>query len=131
MHKLKDSGIPRFFTAVDFLLIITLLAASAASIPVLQNGRPKILEIYRDNRLIATYPLSESREIEVKGPAGSMTISINQARADVTRSSCPHQICVKSSAIDKSGSQIVCAPNHILIQISSPKNGTGVDAIAR
>jgi hypothetical protein len=48
----------------------------------------------------------------------------------VLRADCPRQICVRAGAIRRSGQQIVCAPNHILIELET-SSGKGLDAITQ
>ena len=121
---------PRWAAIADIFIILIVLTVTLLTFPAISAIKPVNIAIYRDNRLIATYPLSVDRVISVPGSHGTMEITIKNGSASVTRSDCPHRICMKSGSIKKPYSQIVCAPNHILITVTSTGNDT-LDAIAR
>jgi hypothetical protein len=50
---------------------------------------------------------------------GPVEVSIKNGTVEIQKSSCNHQICVRTGAISNQYGQIVCAPNHILICIKS------------
>jgi hypothetical protein len=121
----------RIFTFYDLILIVLLIGASLFSIPYLHSVQPSTLIIYKDNNKYAQYPLNENREITVNGHLGHMTIEVLNGRARIVSSSCPKQICVNYGYIDKSFQQLICAPNHILIEIQSKNRNRVFDAIAK
>lgn len=118
------------FTWVDALIILIISAAAALTLPAFRTLTPDNVAIFKENRLIATYPLEENRNVIVKGFKGPVEVLIKNRMVSVIRSTCPHQICVKSGRISRPHAQIVCAPNHILVTITSSENDT-LDAIVR
>ena len=50
-----------------------------------------------------------------------MTLSIRNGSVCVLSSSCPKKICMRTGAVRLRGQQIVCAPNHILVEIETSK----------
>jgi hypothetical protein len=121
---------PRRFTPLDALLILALLCAGTAFIPFAASQAPASVVIYHDNRIVAEYPLSSRQEFYIKGESGGVTVRISNAAVSVVSSRCPRQICRHSSAIRRPFEQIVCVPNHLLIEIRSG-GGRDLDAIAR
>lgn len=121
----------RTVTFWDALIIILLLGASFGAIPVLNTYKPATVVIYRDNRPIAEYPLSENRKLTVEGHEGKMVVTIKNGKASIESSSCAKQVCVKSGEIALPFQQLICAPNHILVEIKAGKAGEGLDAVAR
>ena len=121
----------RIFTFYDFILILLLIGASLFSIPYLHGAQPSTLIIYKDNNKYAQYPLNENREITVNGHQGPMIIEILNGRTRIVSSSCPKQICVNYGYINKSFQQLICVPNHILIEIQSKNGNSMFDAIAK
>lgn len=122
----------RTFTVLDFLLILLAIGGAVSSIPIIQANQPSTVAIYKDNTLYAEYPLNEEREFLIKGHEGPMIIKIHNSHISVSSSTCRKQICVKSGAISKPFQQLVCAPNHVLIEIRSPKKAEErIDAITR
>lgn len=61
---------------------------------------------------------------------GKFTVQIENGHVSVPFSDCPNQICVKHSAISRSGECIVCIPNRAVIEIQG-SDATAPDAIAR
>ncbi len=122
----------RTVTLFDILLIVLIISAALFSFPIIQSHQPTTVVIYRDNTCIAEYPLGEDREVTVTGREGPISILIKDEHVSVQKSTCRKQICVKSGEIDKPYEQLVCAPNHILIEIRSPtKTEEKIDAIAQ
>lgn len=111
----------RTFTLLDFLLILLAISGAVSSIPLIQANQPSTIAIYKDNTLYAEYPLNEEREFSIKGHEGLMKIRIRDGHVSVCSSTCRKQICVRSGAISKPYQQLVCAPNHVLIEIHSHK----------
>jgi hypothetical protein len=116
----------------DIIVILALLAGCAFSIPLLSSNTPQIVDIYKDNNLVATYPLASDNIVSIEGINDTMTIAIRDAGVAVIGVHCPHRLCMQSGRITHQGQQIVCAPNHILITISgNPSAGEVPDGIAR
>jgi hypothetical protein len=112
-------------------VVIALCAAGALAFwPLFQSHRPATVAVFRDNEKIAEYPLSDSRTVTLRGRLGDITISIRDNGACVLRSTCPKQLCVHAGTIRQTGQQIVCAPNHILVELES-SSGKTVDAVAK
>ena len=122
----------RTFTWLDLLIIILAISGAVSSIPLIQENQPSTVAIYKDNTLYAKYPLGEERELSIQGYEGPMTIKIHNSHVSVSSSSCRKQICVRYGPASKPFQQVVCAPNHVLIEIRSPKKAEEkIDAIAR
>jgi hypothetical protein len=123
-HTLKS------FTILDFFVILSCLGGAFLFLPLMESHAPASVAIYRDNQRIARYPLSSSKEIILQGKEGKVTISIRSGSVRVLRADCPRQICVHAGAISRSGQQIVCAPNHLLIELET-SSGKDLDAITQ
>jgi hypothetical protein len=118
------------FTILDLLIILCCLGGSFLFWPLMESHAPACVAIYRDNQRIARYPLSSPKEITLQGKEGRVTISIHDGSVCVVSADCPKQICMRAGAIKRSGQQIVCAPNHILIELET-SSGKGLDAITQ
>ncbi len=118
------------FSWCDFVIISTLLIGVFLTFPAIRSLTPQTVLVYRDNQVIAEYPIDQNRTIDVHGKNGTMKIKILDRAVSVQSSPCPHQLCIRYGSISKPSSQIVCIPNHILITIDSRK-GEMLDAIAR
>jgi hypothetical protein len=118
------------FTVLDCIIILLCVGGAFLFFPLMESHAPAVVAIYRDNQRIARYPLSSPKEIAVQGKEGNVIISIRDESVRVVRADCPRQVCVHAGAIKHSGQQIVCAPNHILIELET-SSGKDLDAITQ
>ncbi|MFP4416091.1 MAG: NusG domain II-containing protein [Chitinivibrionales bacterium] len=123
--------IPKKFTPLDAFLILLLCASAALSVPMLLNAQPSSVRVYRDSKLIAEYSISQEKTVHLRGHIGQVTIRIEDESVHVTEAGCDKQLCVRSGKIDAPYEQIVCAPNHLLIEIAHSRKGDTLDAVAR
>ena len=120
----------RRFIWTDALIIVLIAASSALTISAFRNLAPDKVAIFRENRQIATYPLTEDRMVTVEGANGPVEIDIRNRTVSIVRADCPHGICIKTGSIGRPYRQIVCAPNHILVTITSSADDS-LDAIVK
>jgi len=78
---------------------------------------------------VLEYSLNDDRTIEVEGPLGTETVIIRDGKVWVSDSPCPEKICIKMGKKWRSGEQIVCVPNRVVIDILGENRS--FDAIAR
>jgi len=123
----------KVFAVGDAIVIVVLLSLAFGSAPFLfrNDMQPKRVEMLRDNRVLAVYPLDEDRTVEILGANGPMSICIEGSCAKVIKSNCPCGICMKSAPLRSPGSSIICVPNHIIVRIPSRSTAEKVDAIAQ
>ena len=124
LHSLRP------FLPLDALIIAACLAGAFAFWPFFQSLQPATVVVYRDNAKIAEYPLSVRKTVTIAGRNGNLTLSIHDNGVCVVSADCPKQICVHTGTIRQNGQQIVCAPNHILIELQS-SSGKAVDAVTQ
>ena len=97
----------------------------------MQSRRPSTVVVYRNDRVAARYPLARERKVTIEGARGSVDLAIDGHCARITRSSCRKQLCVQSKAIRTTGQQIICVPNHIVVEIEGREEAGDVDAVSR
>jgi len=115
---------------IDGVIIGIIIAGCLASLPLLNSLQPTNVLIYKENRVIATYPLNTDHTMTLSGTLGPVTIDIKNHSVAITASECPQHICQKAGAVRHPHSQIVCAPNHLLITITSADKDS-IDGVAR
>jgi hypothetical protein len=120
----------RSFTFLDGALIAVLVAGSLLFFPLLKNNPAGDVAVMRDNTTIATYPLSPDRLVFIRGSIGVMELEIKNKSVRVVSSTCPRQICLFAGRIGRAGQQIICSPNHVLIEVNSSRKD-GPDAVTR
>ncbi len=111
------------------ILIIFGLAVSALFLPVTGYESGDTVRISVDGKHYASYPLSEDREIEIKNGDRSNTVKIENGTVRMLHSDCKNQLCVKTGAVSRLRSNIVCLPNRVVIEIAN-ENGGDVDVIS-
>jgi hypothetical protein len=131
---LKHTPLPfRSFTVLDAVLVLALTAAAVAFIPFMRSLAPSTVVVFVDNVKFAEYPLDEPRIFSVPGRQGEVVVEVAERAARVYRATCPNQICVRTGRIRQPGQQIICVPNHVLIEIRSVR-GSGspeVDGVVK
>lgn len=90
-------------------------------------SQPGIALIYQKNKLVEEVGLDKNKTIALLG--GQMRIEVRDGKIRVLSSNCPQHICVNMGWIKYSGQTIVCAPNHILIEIK-PQGSSILDAVS-
>jgi hypothetical protein len=122
----------RSFAWFDTIIILFLATVVLAAFPFLSSIKPGKVVVYKDNSVIAEYPVTEGRVFEIAGADGPVKIRIDNGSVQVVSSSCAHQVCVNHGRISRPNSQIICVPNHILITIKpAVTSQQDFDAIAR
>jgi hypothetical protein len=120
----------RTISILDIIIILCLLAGAVAFWPLLSSHGPVTVVVFRDNLCVARYPLSSNRVFSVRGKIGVMKLSISGNSVRVSEATCPRGICVQSGAIHRRGQQIVCAPNHVLIELETSE-GSVIDGVTQ
>lgn len=75
------------------------------------------------------YPLSEDRDISVKGPAGTTYIRIENEEAFAVESPGPLRIIMQMGKISKQGEWLASLPNRVFVRIVSPSGDSSRDDI--
>jgi hypothetical protein len=117
--------------AIADAAIISIMACCvlATSNP-LKTSRPDRVVVFRQNSVVAEYPLEDDIAFSVGGKKGPVDIEIKNGVAVILHADCPKKICKQSGGISKSHEQLICAPNNILIEVQSSADDDDVDAIA-
>jgi hypothetical protein len=127
----RDTTGLRTFRILDGLLMLLALVAAVLFVPMARGGAPETVTVYRDDVLVAQYPLDHDGTFRVRGQTGPVEITIADGAVRVSRSTCPRQICVRSGTISHARQEIICAPNHLTVSIRSPSERGDLDAVAR
>jgi hypothetical protein len=119
----------RAFGIVDAVMIFVLICGTVVTASMLTSGRPDLVVVFRQNAVIARYPLGKDAAFTVSGSNGPVDIEINNGAVRIVHASCPRRVCKLSGGINTTHRQLICAPNNILVQIQSSKSGSGVDGV--
>ena len=127
----SSAGTVRACGPLDLLLALALAVGAAGFIPVMRASSPSTVIIKRDNSMIAHYPLTAECSLTVNGAEGTLDIRISKGSVEVTHAACRNQICVRTGPIRRPFQQIICAPNHIIVEIASSRVRDTIDAITQ
>ncbi len=90
----------------------------------------KGLEIRAGDKIVGRYSLSNHRLVKVQGRLGMTSVLIDNGRARIQSSPCPHKICCRMGDIGSEGGLLVCVPNEVLVTISG-EPVEDLDAVSR
>lgn len=62
--------------------------------------------------------LHRQQKVEVEGPLGITTISVEDGTVRFIDSPCPHRLCVKRGRVSRVGDLIACLPNGVVAKIT-------------
>lgn len=77
------------------------------------------VQIRLGNTVYGTYSLNQQREVLIKGPIGTTTISIMSGKARFSKSPCRNQYCVHQGWLSHAGQAALCLPNHLSLELIS------------
>lgn len=105
----------------DIILIGSLLLVAVVSLVCVLSTRRKdqYAKVYCQNELVLEINLSkkETEDYPIKGLKGEMIIHTEDGYVCVSKSTCPHQDCVRMGKVNTSNRPIVCAYNAVYIVI--------------
>jgi hypothetical protein len=110
--------------AGDWLVVLVAALVVAASFPLLWRGGPADRAVVRlDGRVVAEYPLTAAKRIEVVGPLGTTVVQIEPGRARVLADPGPRQYCVRQGWLTQANAIAICAPNHVSLALAGRQPG--------
>jgi hypothetical protein len=120
----------------DLIVVGTLTLVSsgfAIYLAIPKNSDEHIANVTRDSTALLSIDLSlendTAREITIQGVMTPMTLEVKKNAIRVKESGCRNQNCVYAGWVSDSNHPIVCAYNHVSIQIGASGNiihmGTG------
>jgi hypothetical protein len=119
-------------TLPDKLLIGGLVLLTLLSFPIIKHfqheGKLVVIEV--DGKLVGDFSLEEDRLIPVDGKLGTTRVEIVDNEVRVLDSPCPLKLCVKSGPISRSGENLICLPNRVVIRVKE-EGELPVDAVSR
>jgi len=116
----------RTLTAIDAALAAAMILGAVAAFAAAGSTRPDRVVVYRQNTVIAEYPLKDDISVKVNGKIGEVGIDIKNGTATISHATCPKGICKLSGAISNPNGRLICAPNNIMVRIL-PAGGGGED----
>lgn len=106
----------------DWFVIIASLMVTIYLFQTLWTSAPASqLQIRQADKIMGTYDLNQTRELQIHGPLGDSHISIHQGRVRFKQSPCTNQYCVHQGWLERAGQVAICLPNQISLQLIGEK----------
>lgn len=103
-------------------VVIVLIATAGLLLFIFNREQGSTVSVTVDGQQIASYPLSEDREVTIKTGNNDEHINIlviKDGKASISEADCPDKICVESRAVSFVGETVVCLPHKLVIEITN------------
>ncbi len=120
----------KFKNDIILAVVIVIIAAAGLLLFVLNREQGSTVLVKIDGAQIASYPLSENREIPIKTGDNDENINvlmIKDGKASISEADCPDKICVETRAVSFVGETVVCLPHKLVIEITNQNADGGLD----
>ena len=120
-------------TLGDGILLCSIIFFALLSFPLMPRWllfEGKVLEIRASDKLVGRYSLNNHKLIKVPGRLGTTSVLIENGRARIQSSPCPHKICCGMGDIGSEGGLLVCVPNEVIVAITG-EPAEHLDAVSR
>jgi len=120
-------------TLGDGILLCSIVFVALLSFPLMPRWMlpgGKVLEIRSGDKIVGRYSLNKHKLVKVPGRLGTTTVLIENGRARILSSPCPHKICCGMGDIGSEGSVLVCVPNEVIVTTNG-EPAEDLDAVSR
>lgn len=105
------------FRLFDLIVYAVVLAAAIFSIILLLQPKGATARISVDGTVVAELSLFNDIEKTYSCTGGEFEVVIKDGAVHIAENTCIEHICVKSGAISRVGSRIICIPNKVIIEV--------------
>jgi hypothetical protein len=120
----------KILKAGDFFIIIVAVALIVILFTKFFFSRPAEQQVKITGRSSQEYyELNEDRVVEVEGPLGITKVIIEDGEVWVENSPCREKICMRMGRIKRTGDQLICIPNRVVVEIEGDIEY--IDAVSR
>lgn len=115
----------------DLVLVLGVLLASVVLIVARDDDvAADQVRVEVDGVVLHELPLAEAQQLDVVGPLGLCTISIEPGRARVLAAPCRAQVCVRRGWLTAAGDVAACVPNRLLLRLRG-RGAPRLDGVSR
>ena len=109
-------------TLWDGLVALLVLAGAAALVLGFRPAPGNFLTatVVLDSVTLDAFPLTgaEAHTYEIPGAPYPITLEVEDGRVRVLHSDCPGHDCVRIGWVSRSGGQLVCLPNRLVVSVA-------------
>ena len=107
----------------DIIFALLLIVVFLSVFLIIRGGEEgTYITVSIDGVLEESYTLTENEQVINVGDGNVLTIINNEAY--MSYANCPDQVCVKKGKVSKSGEDIICMPNRVIVRV---EGGAGVE----
>jgi len=110
------------------VILITILILFLFNNYIFSGSKGEYVEISGED-FKKSFSLFENRVVNVNGQLGVTKVVIKNRKVWIEESPCREKICIKMGKISKTGEQVICVPNRILVEVKGKDKS--VDAVSR
>jgi len=116
--------------AVCGLVLLGALALAAFVRGGAHGATRAVVTVGRDE--VAVLSLAAPGVTTVEGKLGPVVLEVKGGAIRVTKSGCPHHVCIAMGAKSRSGDLLACAPNGLVVRLAGGAPGADApDAVSR
>lgn len=116
----------------DIIFLLGILLLSVVLFGLLQRNKTSekgaCAVVSVQGKEYGRYALQEDGVWEITGPLGTNLLEIKDGSARMEAAVCPDHYCIRQGVISKTGEQIICLPNSIIVEIVGGEE-TDLDAV--
>lgn len=107
----------------DIIFALLLIVVFLSVFLIIRGGKEgTYITVSIDGVLEESYTLTENEQVINVGDGNVLTIINNEAY--MSYANCPDQVCVTKGKVSKSGEDIICMPNRVIVRV---EGGAGVE----
>lgn len=100
----------------DWLFALLLVAIFLILFLIIRGGETgEYITVSVDGEIIGSYALTEKKQVVEIGESNVLIIINNEAY--MSNALCPDKICVERGRVSKSGEEIICMPNRVIVRV--------------
>lgn len=100
----------------DWLFALLLVAIFLILFLIIRGGETgEYITVSVDGKVIGSYALTGKEQVIEIGDSNVLTIINNEGY--MSNALCPDKICIERGRVSKSGEEIICMPNRVIVRV--------------
>lgn len=101
-----------------FIVLLGGLTVVTLTLKIWNGDLADTAVIRSGGKIFSVVSLSKDQTINVPGPLGVSTISIEKRRARISSDPSPRQYCVRQGWLEQAGEIALCLPNQVSVELT-------------
>lgn len=114
----------RWVKPLDGAVALAVAVLSAWSFVAFRSGPGQRVSVYLENEKFGWFDLGADRkEWDIPTRLGPVRIAVGDGQAQILKSPCPGQRCVRAGAVHRAHGEVACAPARLLLIVEGEEKG--------